>query len=147
MLARQAQAAQPLAAAPAPARVCERRRIMLVDDNVDAAQTLAALLEAAGHAVQTVNDPRAALAAAATQAPDVFILDIGMPDIDGHALARQLRAQPALSGATYVALTGYGQASDRASSHDAGFDHHLVKPVDAEQLLAVLDRRDEQTVR
>ena len=142
-----AQTAQPLALATAPAMLRERRRIMLVDDNVDAAQTLAALLEAAGHAVQAVNDPRAALAAAATQAPDVFILDIGMPDIDGHALARQLRAQPALSRAVYIALTGYGQASDRDSSRDAGFDHHLVKPVDPAQLLAVLDRRDEQPAR
>ncbi len=149
MLAKQApiQTAQPLAPAPAPAMLRKRRRILLVDDNVDAAQTLAALLEAAGHAVQTVNDPRAALAAAVTQAPEVFILDIGMPDIDGHALARQLRAQPALSEAVYIALTGYGQASDRASSHDAGFDHHLVKPVDPAQLLAALDRQDEQPVR
>jgi len=120
---------------------------MLVDDNVDAAQTLAALLETAGHMVHTVNDPRAALAAAVTQLPDAFILDIGMPGIDGHALARQLRAQPALSEAVYIALTGYGQASDRASSHDAGFDHHLVKPVDPAQLLAALDRQDEQPVR
>ena len=140
-------AAQPLALAPAPEVMRERRRIMLVDDNVDAAHTLAALLETAGHMVHTVNDPRAALAAAATQLPDVFILDIGMPGIDGHALARQLRAQPALSKAIYIALTGYGQASDRTSSHDAGFDHHLVKPVDAGQLLAALDRQDKQPVR
>ena len=134
-------------AAPAPAAVRGQRRILLVDDNVDAAQTLAALLEAAGHLVRTVNDPRAALPAAVTQMPDVFILDIGMPGIDGHALARQLRSQPALSGAVYIALTGYGQASDRASSRDAGFDHHLVKPVDAGRLLAVLDSQDEQPVR
>ena len=117
--------------------------IMLVDDNVDAAQTLAALLQGAGHRVQTIHDPRAALAAAVTGTPDVFILDIGMPDIDGHTLARQLRAQPALAGAAYLALTGYGQASDRASSREAGFDHHLVKPVDAGQLLALLDERVE----
>ena len=146
-LAPKADATPSLPAAPAPATVRAQRRIMLVDDNVDAAQTLAALLETAGHAVHTVNDPRAALAAAVTQVPDVFILDIGMPGIDGHALARQLRAQPALSGAVYIALTGYGQASDRASSRDAGFDHHLVKPVDAGQLLAALDRQDEQPVR
>ena len=136
-----ARQAAPVFEAPPPAPGPGRRRIMLVDDNVDAAQTLAALLEAAGHVVQAVNDPREVLAAALAQLPDAFILDIGMPDIDGHALARQLRAQPALSNATYVALTGYGQASDRASSRDAGFDHHLVKPVDAGQLLAVLDER------
>ena len=132
-------------AAPAPAVAvaagARRLRIMLVDDNVDAAQTLAALLEGAGHLVQTINDPRAALAAATAQAPDVFILDIGMPEIDGHTLARQLREQPGLRGATYVALTGYGQASDRASSREAGFDLHLVKPVDAGQLVALLDER------
>ncbi|HBF52012.1 MAG TPA: hybrid sensor histidine kinase/response regulator [Massilia sp.] len=115
--------------------------VLVVDDNVDAAQTLAALLEGAGHRVQTINDPRAVLAEAVTGVPDVFILDIGMPDIDGHALARQLRAQPALADAVYLALTGYGQASDRASSREAGFDHHLVKPVDAGQLLALLDER------
>ena len=132
------ETARPEAAPAMPGRA--RRRILLVDDNVDAAQTLAALLDAAGHVVRTVNDPRAALAAAAAQQPDAFILDIGMPDIDGHALARQLRAQPALSGATYIALTGYGQASDRSSSREAGFDHHLVKPVEAEQLLALLEQ-------
>jgi len=131
-------------ATPAPGATARKRlRIMLVDDNVDAAQTLAALLEGAGHAVHTIHDPRQAPAAAAQEVPDVFILDIGMPDIDGHALARRLREQAALRGATYVALTGYGQASDRASSRAAGFDHHLVKPVDAGQLLALLDERVE----
>ena len=146
--ARAVSAAPAAAVASAPAvtpgvaaAATRRLRIMLVDDNVDAAQTLAALLEGAGHLVQTINEPRAALAAATAQAPDVFILDIGMPDIDGHALARQLRAQPALASAVYLALTGYGQASDRASSREAGFDHHLVKPVDAGQLLALLDER------
>ena len=138
-----AVASAPSVAPGVVAAGARRLRIMLVDDNVDAAQTLAALLEGAGHLVQTINEPRAALAAATAQAPDVFILDIGMPDIDGHALARQLRAQPALAGAVYLALTGYGQASDRASSREAGFDHHLVKPVDAGQLLALLDERVE----
>ncbi|WP_313704626.1 PAS domain S-box protein [Massilia sp.] len=146
-LASSTAAAPATPAAPSPAAVRGRRRILLVDDNVDAAQTLAALLETAGHVVRTVNDPRAALAAAATQLQDAFILDIGMSGIDGHALARQLRSQPALAGAVYIALTGYGQASDRASSRDAGFDHHLVKPVDAVRLLAVLDSQDEQPVR
>ena len=135
------QPAHSAPARPSSATTHRRLRIMLVDDNVDAAQTLAALLEGAGHRVQTINDPRVVLAEAVTGVPDVFILDIGMPDIDGHALARQLRAQPALADAVYLALTGYGQASDRASSREAGFDHHLVKPVDAGQLLALLDER------
>ena len=136
-------AAQAMPAASPVSGAAARKplRIMLVDDNVDAAQTLAALLEGAGHFVRTIHDPRQVPAAAAQEVPDVFILDIGMPDIDGHALARRLREQPALREAAYVALTGYGQASDRASSRAAGFDHHLVKPVDAGQLLALLDER------
>jgi len=113
-------------------------RILLVDDNVDAAATLSALLAEAGHQVHAINDPRDALEAALGDPPEVFILDIGMPLIDGHALARQLRAQPALAGALYVALTGYGQSSDRESSRQAGFDHHFVKPVEAAGLLAAL---------
>jgi CheY-like chemotaxis protein len=112
---------------------------MLVDDNVDAAATLSALLDAAGHRVQAINDPRDALGAALASPPDVFILDIGMPLIDGHELARRLRAEPALSGALYVALTGYGQSSDRESSRQAGFDRHFVKPVEAARLLAALE--------
>ncbi|WP_305822316.1 hybrid sensor histidine kinase/response regulator [Massilia brevitalea] len=136
-------AAQAMPAASPVSGAAARKplRIMLVDDNVDAAQTLAALLEGVGHFVRTIHDPRQVPAAAAQEVPDVFILDIGMPDIDGHALARRLREQPALREAAYVALTGYGQASDRASSRAAGFDHHLVKPVDAGQLLALLDER------
>jgi PAS domain S-box-containing protein len=131
------------AAPPPPALAASGRalRIMLVDDNVDAAATLSALLDAAGHRVQTINDPRDALGAALAGPPDVFILDIGMPLIDGHELARQLRAQPAFSGALYVALTGYGQSSDRESSRQAGFDRHFVKPVEAARLLAALEAR------
>ncbi|KQQ88609.1 PAS domain-containing protein [Massilia sp. Leaf139] len=134
-----AQLARPVAPAPLSVAATGRAlRIMLVDDNVDAAATLSALLGAAGHRVQTINDPRDAVGAALAAPPDVFILDIGMPLIDGHTLARQLRAQPALAQATYVALTGYGQSSDRESSRQAGFDRHFVKPVDASSLLAAL---------
>jgi PAS domain S-box-containing protein len=135
--------AQP-ARTPAPAQAAELQqagralRIMLVDDNVDAAATLSALLAAAGHTVQAINDPRDAVGAALAQPPDVFILDIGMPLIDGHALARQLRAQPALANALFVALTGYGQTSDHESSRQAGFDCHFVKPVEAARLLSIL---------
>jgi PAS domain S-box-containing protein len=115
------------------------QRIMLVDDNLDAAATLASLLEAAGHAVTTLHDPAEALRAAPTLHPHAFILDIGLPGMDGYTLARRLRELPACAGALYVALTGYGQPTDRALSRQAGFDHHLVKPADAARLLDLLD--------
>jgi PAS domain S-box-containing protein len=115
--------------------------LMLVDDNVDAVTMLAALLAAAGHRVESFSDPRSALAAAPAAAPDVFILDIGMPGMDGYELARRLRALPACSNALYIALTGYGQEGDRELSRQAGFEHHFVKPVDAGQLLEVLRQR------
>ncbi|MBD8532092.1 MULTISPECIES: PAS domain-containing protein [unclassified Massilia] len=134
-----AQPARAPAPVPAPLTPAGRAlRIMLVDDNVDAAATLSALLAAAGHTVQAINDPRDAVGAALAQPPDVFILDIGMPLIDGHALARQLRAQQPLAQALFVALTGYGQSSDHESSRQAGFDCHFVKPVEAARLLATL---------
>jgi PAS domain S-box-containing protein len=115
--------------------------LMLVDDNIDAVTMLAALLAAAGHKVESFSDPRSALAAAPAAAPDVFILDIGMPGMDGYELARRLRAQPACRGALFIALTGYGQQGDRELTRQAGFDHHFVKPVDAGQLLAALRQR------
>jgi len=133
-------AAQAPLAASAPAAAARRPlRILLVDDNLDAASTLASLLEAAGHRVTAVHDPGAALATAAATRPQALILDIGLPGMDGHALARRLRADPALAGALFLALTGYGQPQDRLLSQEAGFDHHLVKPVDPARLLALLD--------
>jgi nitrogen-specific signal transduction histidine kinase/ActR/RegA family two-component response regulator len=121
--------------------VGDRLSLILVDDNVDAATMLAALLAAAGHKVESFSDPRSALAAAPAAAPDAFILDIGMPGMNGYELARRLRAQPACGEALYVALTGYGQEGDREQTRLAGFDHHFVKPVDAGQLLAALRQR------
>jgi PAS domain S-box-containing protein len=112
--------------------------LILVDDNVDAVTMLAALLAAAGHKVESFSDPRSALATAPAAAPDAFILDIGMPGMDGYELARRLRAQPACRDALYIALTGYGQEGDREQTRQAGFDHHFVKPVDTGQLLAAL---------
>jgi CheY-like chemotaxis protein len=133
-----------LGAEPAGSVPAERRllRVLLVDDNQDAASTLASLLEAAGHHVAAMHDPASVLRDAARLAPDVFILDIGLPGMDGYALARRLRQMAAGAGALFVALTGYGQAGDRALSRQAGFDHHLVKPVDPAQLLELLERRE-----
>jgi PAS domain S-box-containing protein len=118
------------------------RAILIVDDNADAALSLAEILRAFGHQVEVAHEPRRALALAERGWPEIFILDIGLPDIDGYALARRLRAmaeeQPDARAATYLALTGYGQAHDKVLSKAAGFDRHFVKPVDLEALLGAL---------
>ena len=113
-------------------------RVLVVDDNADAAQMLAALLEVQGHAVSVEYDARGALARARSEHPDVLLLDIGLPDMDGYELARRLRAQPESARATLVALTGYGQNQDRAEARQAGFDHYLVKPADLNDVNDVL---------
>ena len=105
-------------------------RVLVVDDNQDAAQMLATVLEVQGHAVAVEYDGHGALQRARCELPEVMLLDIGLPDTDGYALARQLRAIPELRGAVLVALTGYGQQEDRRQAEEAGFDHHLVKPAD-----------------
>jgi PAS domain S-box-containing protein len=114
-------------------------RILVVDDNEDAADTLAMLLEASGHEVLVEHGSRRALARAIDAAPQVCLLDIGLPDMDGTELARRLRALPETAGALLVAVTGYGQDSDRARTREAGFDHHLVKPIDLARLHALLE--------
>jgi signal transduction histidine kinase/ActR/RegA family two-component response regulator len=113
-------------------------RVLVVDDNADAAQMLAALLEVQGHAVSVEYDARGALARAHDEHPDVLLLDIGLPDMDGYELARRLRARPEHAGATLVALTGYGQHQDREDAQQAGFDHYLVKPADLNEVNEVL---------
>jgi CheY-like chemotaxis protein len=111
----------------------------VVDDNADAATSLGELLEALGHEVSVRFDGKSALADVAAFVPEVLVLDIGLPDMDGYELARRLRAEPATGQARYLALTGYGQAHDRTLARVAGFDHHFVKPVDIVALQAVLD--------
>jgi len=113
--------------------------ILLVDDNRDAAAMLALLLEDWGHAVRVEHDARRALDSATARAPDLAILDIGLPELDGNALARLLRAQPATAAIMLAAVTGYGQEHDRRLALEAGFDLHLVKPVDTAQLAGALD--------
>ena len=112
--------------------------IMIVDDNIDAAMSLAQLLEASGHTVLVRSGALQALETEAPAQPDAFILDIGMPGMDGYELARRLRAQPRFAASLMIALTGYGQDEHRELALKAGFDHHLVKPVTLEKLLAVL---------
>lgn len=113
-------------------------RIMVVDDNMDAAGMLAMLLEATGHKVLVEHGARRALERAKIDPPQVFLLDIGLPEIDGNELARRLRAQPETAHAVLIAVTGYGQDSDRERTVAAGFDHHLVKPVDIGKLADIL---------
>lgn len=120
--------------------VAEPLKIMVVDDNADAAQTLAALLETEGHHVSVKVDAQSALDSAANIAPQVYILDIGLPDITGYELARRLQQGPKAARSLFIALTGYSHAHDRALSSACGFDHHFIKPVDMEQLRSALSR-------
>ena len=137
-----AAAAEPKASASTPAG--DGLSIVLVDDNVDSAEMMCDLLEALGHRAVLAHDGAAALALAASlardggAAPDVMILDIGLPDMDGSELARRLRAMPALAATRLVAHTGYGAPHDREKTSAAGFDVHLVKPASIEQLQAAL---------
>jgi PAS domain S-box-containing protein len=116
--------------APAqPAPAAQRRRVLLVDDNVDGADTLARLLAAHGHEVRVFHEPVAALAAVPAFLPDLAVLDIGLPVLDGYEMARRLRVLLDGHPCRLVALTGYGLDADRERSAEAGFDRHLVKPV------------------
>jgi signal transduction histidine kinase len=121
-----------------------RHRVLIVDDNVDAATMLSMLLDAAGHITHVVNDSTLAVSAARGFRPDVAFLDLGMPQLDGYEVARQLRDHPELARTVLVALTGWGAEEDRERSRAAGFDHHLTKPVPVraiQEMLAVLGRR------
>lgn len=113
-------------------------RVLVVDDNVDAAQSLAMLLEVSGHVAWLAHDGLAALEAASSYRPHVVLLDIGLPKLDGYAVAARLRNDPLHRDALLVAMTGYGQAADRERGREAGFDHHLVKPVDFANVEQVL---------
>jgi signal transduction histidine kinase len=128
------------ASAPVNAGDGRGLRIMVVDDNDDAAQVLAMFIEMIGHRATVEHSSRDALERARRERPQVCLLDIGLPDMDGIELARRLRAQPETADATLVAITGYGQDQDRADALDAGFDHHFVKPVDTTRLAEVLQR-------
>ncbi|WP_066336630.1 response regulator [Azohydromonas lata] len=116
------------------------RRVLVVDDNVDAADSLAMMLELMGHEARAVHDGAAALQAAPAWRPDIVLLDIGLPGLNGYEVARRLRADPALAGTLLVALTGWGSEGDKRRSAEAGFDAHLTKPVALDDVEAVLAR-------
>jgi CheY-like chemotaxis protein len=115
-----------------------RLRVMVVDDNVDMALSMAMLVKASGHDVRAFHDGPSTLEASAGYRPHAILLDIGLPGMDGHEVARRIRQEPALEGVVLIALTGYGQDSDRKTSLDAGFDHHLTKPADFRDVQAIL---------
>jgi two-component system CheB/CheR fusion protein len=136
--------------APHPPRATHRgRRILVVDDIPDSAESLARLLRRWGHEVSMAHDGPSALAAARSTSPEVVLLDIGLPGMDGYEVARQLRLDPDCTDTVLVALTGYGQSSDRHQTRDAGFDQHLIKPVDTgalRELLATIEPRANRRV-
>ena len=119
-------------------------RVLVVDDNVDTVLSFSMLLEAYGHDVRTAHDGLAAVQAALEYRPDIMLLDIGLPGLNGYQVAKRIRQEPALKNIVLVALTGYGQDSDRRTSLEAGFNHHLVKPAILEQLLQILATTSEQ---
>ena len=129
---RHAQEALPAAAGSG------RYRVLVVDDNEDSAETMATLVAIWGHDVRTAGDAASALSAAAEHRPDVVLLDIGLPQVSGYEVAAQLRALPGLEGTVLIAMTGYGQEDDRRRTREAGFTHHLTKPVSPETLKGIL---------
>jgi CheY-like chemotaxis protein len=113
-------------------------RVVVVDDNVDAAEGLALLLRLSGQEVRVAYDGPSALALAGRFRPQVVLLDLGLPGMDGYEVARRLRGQPELEATYLVAVTGWGQPEDRQRSKEMGFDRHLVKPVDSSLLVQLL---------
>jgi CheY-like chemotaxis protein len=129
---------QPESKATAEPLAAVARRILIVDDNRDSAESMAMLLQLSGHATWIAYDGHAALTLAAEHAPEVVLLDIGLPGMDGYQVARKLRELPQTCDSLLIALTGYGQADDRRRSGEAGFDGHFVKPVDIDALHALI---------
>jgi signal transduction histidine kinase len=134
-------------AGAAPDAVATALRILVVDDNQDSASSMTLLLELYGHEVCVANSGQAALDVAAERKPDAILLDIGMPGMNGYEVARRLRQQPAFAETLLIAITGYGRASDLEQTQAAGFDHHLVKPIDYDKLQALLASRSKALAR
>ena len=116
------------------------RRVLLVDDNLDSCESLAQLLELSGHEVKTAPDGPAALRLAEEMKPEIVVCDLGLPGMSGYEVARELRSRAWGAGMYLAALTGFGQDSDRERTREAGFDIHLVKPVDPLHLETLIDR-------
>ena len=126
------------AASDTPAASSAKRRILIVDDNKDSADSLALLLEITGNKTYMAHDGVEAFEAIEKHRPEVVLLDIGLPKLDGHEVCRRVREQPWGKDIMVIALTGWGQEDDRRKSEEAGFNGHLVKPVDYDKLLELL---------
>lgn len=126
------------------ATLTRQRRILVVDDNIDSAESLALLLESDGNELRVAHDGETALIVAQAFLPDIVLLDIGLPGLSGYEVAEQLRAMPEMQHAVLIALTGYGRPDDQRRALEAGFDYHLVKPVDIEQLEKLIESAGRQ---
>ncbi|MGQ0651297.1 MAG: ATP-binding response regulator, partial [Betaproteobacteria bacterium] len=138
-LPRAAAAARTSAPEPQRRRASVPRRVLVSDDNADAAAMLEAVLGQMGHAVRVAHDGEAALRLALAEPPDVILLDLGMPKQDGYEVAARLRQDARFDAVPLIAVTGYAQEIDRSKARSAGFDEHLVKPVDPDLLCAALE--------
>jgi two-component system CheB/CheR fusion protein len=139
-----AAAAAPRAEAPASGLANRALRVLIADDNRDSAESLGMLLEMSGHEVQLAHDGIQALAMAAEKRPDVALLDIGMPGMDGYEVAMNIRKAAWGPNVTLIAITGWGQEDNKRLARNAGFDHHLTKPMDSsvlEAILSTIERR------
>jgi CheY-like chemotaxis protein len=118
----------------------KKRRVLVVDDNVDCARTIATYLRLSGHDVDTRYDGESALQAAEASAPDVIVLDLGLPKLDGYQLASRLREMDQFAHTKLIAVSGYGFDEDQARSRQAGIDHHLIKPINNSELLGLIEK-------
>jgi CheY-like chemotaxis protein len=116
-------------------------RVLVVDDNKDTAAGLLRLLKLLGHDVRVAHDGPTAIELARTHRPEIILLDIGLPGMDGYQVAKQLRREECCNNSLIIAASGYGQEEDRRRSREAGFDHHLVKPVDFDALMTLFAAR------
>jgi two-component system CheB/CheR fusion protein len=133
-----------------PWKLARPARMLIVEDNPDAAESLALLLELLGHRVGVARDGATAIDLARRSPPEIMLVDIGLPGMDGYEVARRVRDDPALKSVVIVALTGYGRDEDRRRALEAGFDHHLAKPVDVaklQDLIAELLKRSQDVER
>ncbi|QRK09631.1 response regulator [Archangium violaceum] len=132
------QDAKPVDAAPRSQTV-RTRRVLVVDDNIDAAETLMEYLQFRGHTVHLAHEGPGAIGQALLQKPELIVLDLGLPGMDGFQVAQRLRGEPNMAGVTLVALTGYGQERDRVRAREAGIQHFLLKPVDLDELMRIIE--------